>query len=41
MLEGSPVILFQVQPDEITLGHPRKGLIKISTKQLKSQLSEE
>ena len=26
MLEGSPVILFQVQPDEITLGHPRKGL---------------
>ena len=27
---------FEVQPDEITLGHPRKGLIRISTKQLKS-----
>ena len=41
MLEDSPVIVFEVQPDEITLGHPRKGLIKISTKQLKSQLPEE
>ena len=41
ILEGSPVILFDVQPDEITLGHPRKGLIRISVKQLKSKLPEE
>ena len=41
MLEGSPVILFEVQPDEIIIGHPRKGLIKVSSKKLKSQLSEE
>ena len=41
MLEGSPVIVFEVQPDEISVGHPRKGLIRISTKQLKSQLPEE
>jgi len=41
LLEGSPVILFEVQPDEITFGHPRKGLLKISTKKLRSQLPEE
>ncbi|MDA9739758.1 peptidase domain-containing ABC transporter [Synechococcus sp. AH-736-M20] len=41
IIEGSPVILFEVQPDEIILGHPRKGLIRISVKQLKSKLPEE
>ena len=41
VLEGSPIILFDVQPDEITVGHPRKGLIKISVKELKSKLPEE
>ena len=41
ILEGSPVVIFEAKPDEITLGHPRKGLIKISVKKLKSLLSEE
>ena len=41
ILEGSPVILFEIKPDEITIGHPRQGLIKISVKQLKSKLPKE
>ena len=41
LLEGTPVILFEVLPDSVTIGHPHNGLIKISIKKLQGLLSEE
>ena len=41
MLEGSPIVLFNVNPDQIVLGHPRDGLQKFPIHKFQKLLSDE
>ena len=41
MLEGTPVVLFDVRPERVTIGHPRQGLLFLSLQQLQDKLSEQ
>ena len=36
--EGSPAIIFEINPDFATIGSPSKGLLKISTSELKTKI---
>ena len=41
MLEGTPVVLFDVRPERVSIGHPRQGLLFLSLQQLQDKLSEQ
>ena len=40
MLEGTPVVLFDVRPERVSIGHPRQGLLLIPLQQLQEKLGE-
>ena len=37
-MEGIPVVIFEVKSKVITLGHPHRGLLKVSLEELQQQL---
>ena len=41
MLEGTPVVLFDVRPERISIGHPRQGLLFLSLQELQDSLGEQ
>ena len=40
MWEGIPVVIFEVKSKVITLGHPHRGLLKVSLEEFQQQLGE-
>lgn len=38
--QGSPAIIFEINPDLATIGSPSKGLLKISTSELKTKIDD-
>ena len=40
MLQGVPIIIYEFVADEIVIGHPRDGLVRISTAEFKKKVGE-
>ena len=40
MLEGTPVVLFDVKPNNVVFGDPRRGIVKVPLLELQKQLGE-
>ena len=41
MLEGTPVVLFDIRPERVAIGHPRQGLLRPTLQELQEKLGEQ